>query len=103
MEERRESPRLPISARVVFKEGKREEVYFSEDLSLGGLYLKTENPPGIGTSFELEIAIPGLELIKAKGEVIWKHTGNGFGIRFTRMTAQNKKILKSYLEKVTSK
>jgi len=102
--DRRETERLPISARVVHKDGNQEEIYFSDDLSLGGLFLKTERPPVIGTTFNLEIAVPGIsDLIKAKGEVMWRHEGRGCGVRFIRMTAQNKKILKNYLDLAAKK
>ena len=97
--DRRETPRLPVSARVVFKEGDREEVWFTEDLSLGGLSLKAERPPFMGTLLELEISLPGAPtLVKARGEVVWRYEGKGCGVRFVRITAQNKKIIEEYLK-----
>ncbi|MFH1017406.1 MAG: PilZ domain-containing protein [Pseudomonadota bacterium] len=96
--ERRKTPRIPVSARVTFKEGGREEVWFTEDLSLGGLFLKVDRPPFIGTVLDLEIALSGVaELVKARGEIVWRHEGRGCGLRFTRLTAQNKKLIETFL------
>jgi uncharacterized protein (TIGR02266 family) len=100
-EERRSGPRvrIPITTRVIFREGNREEVWFTEDLGEGGLFLKTENPPYTGVQLDLEISLPGMtELVIARGEVVWRHEGRGCGVRFVRITALKRKILKEFLD-----
>jgi len=97
--ERRKTLRMPIAARVTFSEGNREEVWFTENMSEGGLYLKTEKPPFVGTVLNLEISLPGVEkLVKLSGEVMWRYEGHACGVRFRRVTAQIRKTLTEFLE-----
>jgi uncharacterized protein (TIGR02266 family) len=103
-QERRKSLRVPVAARVRFKSEKREEVWFTEDIAEGGLFLKVESPPFIGTTLELEIALPGVtKLIRVKGDVVWRHEGKGCGIRFVRMTAEQRKTLVAFIESVEAR
>ena len=99
--ERRETPRVPVAARVKFREGDREEVWFTEDLSEGGLFLKTEKPPFVGVILDLDISLPEMEnLIRLRGEVVWRHEGRGCGVRFLRVTAATRKTLRSFIDSV---
>jgi type IV pilus assembly protein PilZ len=98
-DERREFLRIPITTKVKFKDGDREEVLFTDDLSEGGLFLKSENPPFKGTVLELEISIPNNDkLISLKGEVAWRLEGKGCGVRFLRITQAQKKMIKAFVD-----
>ena len=97
--ERREFLRIPVTTKVKFKDAGREEILFTDDLSEGGLFLKTENPPFKGTILELEISIPNVDkLIQLKGEVAWRQEGRGCGVRFVRITQAQKKLIKNFVE-----
>lgn len=97
--ERRKSLRVPVAARVKFKNPSQEEVWFTEDIAEGGLFLKVEHPPFVGTTLDLEISLPNTEkLISVKGDVVWRHEGKGCGIRFVRLTAEQRKNLKLFIE-----
>lgn len=97
--ERRKSLRVPVAARVKFKNPPQEEVWFTEDIAEGGLFLKTEKPPFVGTTLDLEISLPDSpELIRTKGDVVWRYEGKGCGIRFVRLTAEQRKILRTFIE-----
>lgn len=99
MDERREFLRIPVTTKVKFKDGDREEVLFTDDLSEGGLFLKSENPPFKGTVLELEISIPNVDkLISLKGEVAWRLEGKGCGVRFLRITQAQKKMIKTFID-----
>ncbi len=98
--ERREFLRIPVAARVKFRDGDREEVWFSEDISEGGLFLKADNPPFTGTLLDLEISLPYVdELVEVRGEVVWRHEGRGCGVRFVKCTAKMRDFLRLYLER----
>ena len=102
--ERRKSLRVPVAARVKFKNPSLEEVWFTEDIAEGGLFLKTEKPPFVGTTLDLEISLPGAsELIRVKGDVVWRHEGKGCGIRYVRLTAEQRKTLCSFIENAEEK
>lgn len=98
-QDRREFLRIPVTTKVKFKDGDREEILFTDDLSEGGLFLKSSNPPFVGTVLELEISIPNVDkLILLKGEVAWKLDGKGCGVRFLKVTQAQKKMIKSFVE-----
>lgn len=98
MDERREFLRIPLTTKVKFKDGDREEVLFTDDLSEGGLFLKSENPPFVGTVLQLEVSIPNIDkLISLKGEVAWRLEGKGCGVRFLKVTLAQKKMIKSFV------
>lgn len=87
-----------------FKDGGREEVWFTEDISEGGLFLKVEKPPFVGMVLDLEISLPNTEnLVRIRGDVTWRHEGRGCGVRFLRVTAEMKKILRSFIEQAESR
>lgn len=99
MEDRREFLRIPVTTKVKFKDGDREEVLFTDDLSEGGLMLKSANPPFVGTILELEVSIPTVDkLLALKGEVAWRLEGKGCGVRFVKITQAQKKLIKTFVE-----
>ncbi len=99
VDERREFLRIPVTTRVKFKDGDREEILFTDDLSEGGLFLKSANPPFKGTVLDLEISIPNVDkLIVLKGEVAWRLEGKGCGVKFMRITQAQKKLITGFIE-----
>jgi uncharacterized protein (TIGR02266 family) len=103
-QERRKSLRVPVAARVKLKGQPQEEVWFTEDIAEGGLFLKTQSPPFMGSVLELEISLPEpAGLLRVKGDVVWRQEGKGCGIRFLRITAEQKKALRSFIEQAEAK
>jgi type IV pilus assembly protein PilZ len=101
--DRRESPRIPTAARVKFRDGDREEVWFTEDLSMGGLFLKTKTPPFVGTEIDLEISLPNADgLVQLRGEIVWRHEGHGCGVRFIRTTQKIRDTIQAFLATATT-
>ena len=99
--ERRKHLRIPIAARVKSKESDEESIWMTKNISEGGLFLMCENPPFAGTNLTLEISLPNVDdLLKIKGQVVWRLEGEGFGVEFTRVTAAQKKILDEFLNMV---
>ncbi|MCB0327411.1 MAG: PilZ domain-containing protein [Bdellovibrionales bacterium] len=102
-EDRRKSPRIPITAKVSYVSENKTEIFFTEDLSEGGLFLKAEHPPFVGTVLELSISIPMSEkLIDVTGDVIWRLEGKGCGVRFFKLSAEKKKIIQEYIKEISS-
>ena len=102
--ERRKFLRVPVAARVRSVGTDQEEVWFTEDIAEGGLFLKVEAPPFVGSTLDLEISLPGVsELIRTKGDVVWRHEGKGCGIRFVRLTARQRQALRSFIESAEEK
>lgn len=66
---------------------------YAHDLSLGGMFILSDNPPPVGTDLQIALQIPHqdqIEHVRVQGRVMW-HTdeerrppqGDGFGVQFT--------------------
>ena len=96
--ETRHMLRLPVATRVRIKGQGSQDILLTKNMSMGGLFLAAEDPPYAGSILEMEISLPNTEsLLTLKAEVIWRQQGTGCGVRFTRITAAQKKILAAFL------
>lgn len=72
------------------------------NISSGGIYVETSNPLPEGTLFEFEFKLPdSKKIIKAKGMVTWvkrKSSVSGMGIKFIKISTDNKKAILGYIE-----
>lgn len=84
--------RLPINVKVGYTlESGASESGMTLNLSVGGMFIITEDPPPIGMELQVEFALPDLDdSFTMKGLVVWNTSGmkrgasvRGFGIKFT--------------------
>jgi type IV pilus assembly protein PilZ len=81
---RREHIRIPQKFEVAYSSSKEFVESYLEDIGLGGLFIKTREPPNKGETIHLEISLPdGGEALRVLGEVIWS-------IREERVTSERK-------------
>jgi c-di-GMP-binding flagellar brake protein YcgR len=113
--ERRRYPRvtveIPVKYRLiddqkelesVFDRKKRDTLSRSLDLSLGGIYITSEQSMKVGSILRLEISVPeSPTVISAFAEVIWSNDTGG-GLHFLAMKDEDTQYLKVYLEKLTA-
>jgi c-di-GMP-binding flagellar brake protein YcgR len=95
--------RKPISAKVTGKvEAGLGHLFFdSQDLSLGGAFLKADLLLEVGEELALELRLPNSQVFDAKARVAWvRHTegAGGMGIEFLVLSDPAKEQLKRYLE-----
>jgi uncharacterized protein (TIGR02266 family) len=73
------------------------------NISTGGIYVETNHPLPEGTLFEFEFKLPDSKtVIKAKGMITWvsrKMNSSGMGIKFIKISTENKKAIIDYIEK----
>jgi uncharacterized protein (TIGR02266 family) len=101
-ENKRQSLRIPITAKVQFEHDGQEAIFFTENLSTGGFLLKTQTPPFVGAEFKVQISLPEHdELIHASCEVMWRQEGEGCGVRMYKITQAHKKVLQAYIDEQT--
>lgn len=91
--ERRENPRLPLG---LWAHCQIEGMVSQEalgDLSVGGLYLRTSNPAGMGARVRIVLGLPyigGQRVCSLSGHVVWvdKDGANvrGLGVKFDHET-----------------
>lgn len=78
---------------------------YTENVSDGGLFIRTENPLEPGEEFRLKLSLPGLpDPLIIKCEVVWvmsesKETdaADGMGVKFVEVMPKDKKTLKEYI------
>jgi hypothetical protein len=93
--ERRAAPRLLFGAAVAFRPAgySDDEVGFTYNVSMGGVYVRTLAPADMGAEVWLELRAPTLDrVVRLVGQVAWKRAFGpsesatvppGFGVRLT--------------------
>ena len=71
MAEKRLKNRRKIRLKVRFGFEQPKKISFTDDISNKGLFITTAAPEKPGTILNLEIEIPGGEIIKCQGQVRW--------------------------------
>ena len=108
--ERRTQWRVPVRIPVQYQlvEDPRElNLFYShtalaKDLSLEGMYIKTDRPVKIGDIFRLDISIPeDSKQLFAFAEVVRLHE-EGAGLKLMLMATEDMAFLKSYLDQNAS-
>ena len=103
--ENRLHPRLPLVVRAEIQIGGAQQVGYLTNLSQGGAFLATQEPPAIGTPVHLHIFLPWkLGDFEAEAKTVWSSgDGNetyppGVGLRFTELDAHAETRLRAYVE-----
>jgi Tfp pilus assembly protein PilZ len=98
--EKRVHPRRALRARVVFEDEYGDGIFYSysEDVSMGGLFLASAIPVRIGTLLFLSFAIPPHRRpVRVTGEVVRLGGGGGMGIRFAGIGGHARERLERFL------
>ena|SRR3989338_9319581 len=116
-DDRRLSPRAEAHVQVVFKvplrrmERKKSteeafQTFYSENISEGGVFLRTEKPLKVGTMLDLHFSLPNSpRMIYAKGKVIWTVESRqpdpekpmGMGVQFIEIVDEFRGIIRDYV------
>ncbi len=97
-EERRRFPRAQLVFRVDYRTPEALFNEFAENISEGGIFIKTKNPLEVGTEIIIEFLLPVLkEPIRVKGRVEWhtnlpgvSHHPPGMGVSFQELSPEDK-------------
>jgi uncharacterized protein (TIGR02266 family) len=108
----RKSPRIPKVLALSFKSKVGFIKAFSEDISTGGMFIKTTKPLAAGEMFILKLKLPDAsETFKIDCEVSWNKTETsdpvkqplGMGIKFIKISPKDHHRLKKELIKSETK
>ena len=94
----------------VYCEGKDYE-YYAETLSEGGIFLRTIDPFPIGTDVDITLCLDETHTLQVKGTVIYTkiihedfmNLPPGMAIQFKGLSAEDKQVLKSYVQDLLAK
>jgi HD-GYP domain-containing protein (c-di-GMP phosphodiesterase class II)/Tfp pilus assembly protein PilZ len=108
----RRRPRIPAQARVSFKVDGKSGVAFSEDMSMHGVFVATDEGVPEGAPIELSITLTDkTPAIEATGRIAWVNSRtalkkptfpNGFGVELLEFKEMTGRVLESFLNSYTS-
>jgi Tfp pilus assembly protein PilZ len=92
---RRRARRFPVELPVDWQVGEADDVYISstEDLSWGGVFVRTAAPPPVGTPIRLRITVRE-QLLSLRGRVARTrlYGGAGMAVRFTGENDERRRL-----------
>lgn len=100
--EHRQQPRAPVTLEVRIQYPHLDQLVHecSSNMSLGGMFVRTIDPPPVGTSFRFAIDVADeVTMVAGEAEVVWTQTDDdprhpaGMGVRFTRMDEITRRII----------
>jgi hypothetical protein len=103
--ERRKHPRYPVNAggAEIRQQGVDSRIWARlTDISLGGCYLEIMSPLPVLTYVNLGLILDEQHL-SAKGQVVVSHPNFGMGVQFIDMSADDRKMLESWLAALAPK
>jgi len=98
--------RIPIieEVRIQCEDWNQFRIEHAENISEGGIFIKTSNPLSPGTVFNLSICVGGEEF-QAKAQVTWTKEFStepdrvsGMGARFIKLDSKSKKKIRALIE-----
>ncbi len=95
-DERRQFDRARLIVDVHFDGADSTGVAGTTDISLGGLYLSTHLNIPEGSTLTLRIPF-GAEHVIVKGDVVYSNPGHGVGVRFHRLSEDDRIIMQREL------
>lgn len=104
--EKRENPRLPLVAKVLFANDAQVMSAICRDISIGGMQVLTDQIPGpAGTRIRMNVTPPndgqGIAVAPfvAEGVIVRVlEDGRGFSFRFDQLSSEAKKAIESYVQ-----
>lgn len=100
--ERRLYPRRAHRTKVIFEDEFGEGLFYvySDDVSLGGIFLASDVPLAVGTLLFLSFELPGLKRpVRVTAEVVRRSPAgsSGMGVRFLGLSDAARKRLEEFL------
>jgi CheY-like chemotaxis protein len=104
----RREPRVACVADVVINGATPATRAFSADISIGGVYVRSDIIPELGKDLRISLNLPGTRTrITAKARIAWLNCGeerkknrlpSGFGMEFTEIDTDCLKEIRRYIE-----
>lgn len=68
------------------------------DLSVGGCYIDSIAEVSVGEEISFELRLPSGESVPVRGRVAYVLGGNGFGVSFTSLPDESRKIVEQMVD-----
>ncbi len=98
--EKRISRRIPIVTRVEAHAGGGPHIILAQNISVGGMLVRTADPLPEGTTIQLQFSLPGAES-EVRATAIVQHVtpGEFMGLRFTQVSPADADTIRQFVEK----
>src|SRR4029078_11710829 len=103
-----ERRRVPLERKISlkFKEFRGFITEYSQNLSMGGMFIRTTSPKPVGTIFDFELSLTDdFKGVQGIGEVIWVRTADegperpsGMGVRFLDLSSQSSRPIQRIVD-----
>ena len=103
-----ERRRVPLERKISlkFKEFRGFITEYSQNLSMGGMFIRTTSPKPIGTIFDFELSLTDdFKLVQGIGEVLWvretddgPERPSGMGVRFLDLSSESRRLIQRIVE-----
>ena len=90
---------IPKGLQVAWQAGGGRHVSGVGTVGLGGIYIRTPNPPPVGEMVRMVFNVPSGE-VRAKGVVRHSTEGRGMGVEFTSMQPEDRGRLSQLLSRL---
>src|ERR1044072_4912981 len=104
----RERARVPLERKISlkFKEFRGFITEYSQNLSMGGMFIRTTSPKPVGTIFDFELSLTDdFKLVQGIGEVLWvrdvddgPERPSGMGVRFLDLSSESRRLIQRIVE-----
>ncbi len=101
MDEKRRHHRVPLEATVTCRSTDSESFQCeatAQDISLGGMYLRSANQPPLGRKLELSFQLPGNQTPLRLPAVVRWFANDGFGVQFQLLGAKETHAITRYTQ-----
>ena len=105
-DEQRRQPRTPVRVLVEYDSVEEFLIDYTSNISIGGLFIQTQDPLEVGTLFRIRFRIPGdPEPVETDAEVCWilrpEDAGAlqpGMGVRFASLKEEDRARVEDLLK-----
>lgn len=101
MDEKRRHHRVPLEAKVTCRATDTEGFQCqanAKDISIGGMYLQSDELPALGRKLELSFQLPGNQAVLKLPAVVRWFAGDGFGVQFQLLGAKETHAITRYTQ-----
>jgi hypothetical protein len=98
MNERRSEERVPLRIQVRWGASSAQQTASISDISIDGCFIATSGRAALGEKIDLEIELPRGSWLALRGVVIHHQPQEGFGLRFTDTTYEERKAIAELID-----
>ena len=108
--EKRKYPRVPFSVKVTNHDSGNFSYYQATNISVGGMFLKADEPPSLGAVLELRFSLPTSDNrdqeIQVQAQVVRVQSPSpdgqfpsGMGVKFLSLPREAQKTIKAFIRR----